>query len=379
MRFHWMMILLLGGLSAQLVLGAEPVSGKTKQSYAIVSELKIPRKQYPQALVIRFSEDNRRITVVTVEGVYVYDLDRSRWGAKSITFPQYADRAVISDDGSMLLCEHDHGIVTIWDLETRELSWLFEIRNKVPGTCALSPDGKNLALLKQGSVYLANIRNRTMRPLWKSSEKEIRAIRFIPEKTTQLLVFVRTIKTQNAGGGSSRDHDIYLWQEQQDGTYSRRKIREPSSEERIFDNISLSGEDLTAIQISRNGQLLAIEEGEGVEIWKLNQARKIRTIQPTGSFVSSISFSSDDRLLVTGEGFLVLPSSTSLKKNALPQPVKSIPLKGRLSVWEISTGKRLAEIELGIPVGTIDLADKKGMLAASTHGTLILLKSDAGR
>ncbi|MBN73138.1 MAG: hypothetical protein CME32_28105, partial [Gimesia sp.] len=156
MRFHWMMILLLGGLSAQLVLGAEPVSGKTKQSYAIVSELKIPRKQYPQALVIRFSEDNRRITVVTVEGVYVYDLDRSRWGAKSITFPQYADRAVISDDGSTLLCEHDHGIVTIWDLETRELSWLFEIRNKVPGTCALSPDGKNLALLKQGSVYLAN-------------------------------------------------------------------------------------------------------------------------------------------------------------------------------------------------------------------------------
>lgn len=378
MRFHWMMILLLGGLSTQLVLGAEPVSGKTKQSYAIVSELKIPRKQYPQALVIRFSEDNRRITVVTVEGVYVYDLDRSRWGAKSITFPQYADRAVISDDGSTLLCAHDHGKATLWDLTRLELIWSFDTGNKLLGLCALSADGETLALLKQGTVYLGQIRDKTFKPLWKPAEKDIRAIRFIPGKTTQLVGFARKVKTQEEGGGVSWDHDIYLWQEQQDGTYSRRKIREPSSDERTFDNISLSGEDLTAIQITRNGQLLAIEEGEGVEIWKLNQARKIRTIQPTGSFVSSISFSSDDRLLVTGEGFLVLPSSTSLKKNALPQPVKSIPLKGRLSVWEISTGKRLAEIELGVPVSTIDLADKTGMLAASTHGTLILLKPDAG-
>ncbi|MEQ8853110.1 WD40 repeat domain-containing protein [Gimesia sp.] len=379
MRFHWMMILLLGGLSAQLVLGAEPVSGKTKHSYAIVSELKIPRKQYPQALVIRFSEDNRRITVVTVEGVYVYDLDRSRWGAKSITFLQYADRAVISGDGSILLCAHDHGKATLWDLTRLELIWSFDTGNKLLGPCALSADGETLALLKQGTVYLGQIRDKTFKHLWKPAEKDVRAIRFIPGKTTQLVGFARKVKTQEEGGGVSWDHDVYLWREQLDGTYSRRKIRESTSEKRTIDSFTLTGEDLTPIQFSHDAQLLGINEGEGIEIWELNQAKKLHTIQPTETFVGSISFSGDNRLLATGGGFLVLPPSTSLKKNALPQPVKSIPLKGKLSVWEISTGKRLAEIELGIPVGTIDLADKTGMLAASTHGTLILLKPDAGR
>lgn len=42
MQFHWMMILLLGGLSTQLVLGAEPVSGKQSSLMPLSQNLKYP-------------------------------------------------------------------------------------------------------------------------------------------------------------------------------------------------------------------------------------------------------------------------------------------------------------------------------------------------
>lgn len=248
-----------------------------------------------------------------------------------------ASSSVLSPDGRLLALARDGGRVRVWDVERGR--W----RSRSPleagsdvGAMAFSRDGATLAVNPEdGSVLLWDVDgHQPARRLSRGEEDD----------------YVHLVSFSRDGSMLAVEYSGYigLW-DTRNATFLRRVG-------------PVSGDGIQALGFSPNSELLAVDEGETVTLWRVADAQPLKQ-RLTGSPVSdedaALEFSPDGALLAsqTDSGVTLwhvgarqrlgatLPASASTSALAFSADGRLLAslAEGAIVVWKASSGAWLAE------------------------------------
>ncbi len=265
---------------------------------------------------IRFASDSRHFLTTHMDGT-VRVWDREVW-YPTLTFP--AEKAVVSDDGRLVLGALRTGPLRLWDAETGKVKATLE---------AIAGDIESMALnLPASLIAIAPVKGVVW--LWNTQTgKRTMQLGGASAKTTAL-AFARD-GTQLATGSedgkvrfwSMRDGSLLSeWRASQDRVtdivvhpdgervvvatwdgWTRMRDRKSGT---ILLEAKLDEEDAVAegVALNANGDLLLVAGDKFPQVWDLNARARVQTLAGHTDEVYSGAFSRDSRLVLTGSGFM---------------------------------------------------------------------------
>lgn len=280
---------------------------------------------------VAFSPNGRMVLTGDDAGVTVWDA-RSGERVQTMNRPAGVVRPVAwSPDGRLLAAGSSDGTVTLWDATAGRQAHILKGHTNIVHAIVFSPDSKTLV---SGSS------DRTVR-LWDvRTGAEVGALSqpglvdgAKPSRGIPGMVFAVAIspdgKTVASGGGDgvSEAGELVLWDA---GTGKQRRRLLGADEQqvwaaaftpdgkllasgftggavRLFDVRTgavrrefRGGDQLRALAISPNGQMLAAAIRKDIKLWDVGTGELKRTLRGHSNWVGSIAFAADGKVLVSG-------------------------------------------------------------------------------
>jgi serine/threonine protein kinase/Tol biopolymer transport system component len=307
---------------------------------------------------VRFSPDGESLLTFTggdgfarvsrVSDITEYQEFPGRFGAGSFT----------PDGKHLVLGTHFDGsapnTISVWELATGRPSWELPATAGVVHDLAITADGK-FAVSAHGQWWGGHEdRDQSIR-VWDLEEREIRhTLNGHSDQVTSLAL--------SPGSGllasGSRDGTVRLW-DWQSGT-----------EAHCFEG---TGTEVFCVAISPNGRFLLAGYGPDPEVgiqgrmiddpqhcmammWEIETGQEIQRFVGHRGCINDVDFSPDGRLVVTASGgaFTGIPLPDGSSKKTLDNTAR---------VWDIATGRQLADIGHHTSLASARFSPQGGMLA----------------
>jgi WD40 repeat protein len=263
------------------------------------------------ASVLVYSPDGKMLAAATFDHILLLDaktgkrieaFPRGRFWPHCIVFTP--DRRLLAIGPKIPLPGLPHYPIYLWDVKTSKEVARIDVDESMPGSGAISPDGKLIA------VGLWNVRLLDFK-----TKEELQ--RFRPHKIgTTSLCFSPDARSLACGEGSEA---LYVGKP----LPGRIKILELSTGQ-IRRELSGHTGRILALNFSQDGKLLASgAEDNTVRIWDLSANKEIAHLKLTQGFARSVAFSPDG-------GTLAISCIEALKS-------------GTVLFWDLRTGKYLPE------------------------------------
>ena len=250
-----------------------------------------------QCRAVAFSPDGKRIALAGFDGtVRLLDSATGREMLTIYAHPSLVADVAFSPDGHQLASASYDQTVRIWDAtplasdpQTPQCVTLTEHKQQVSGV-AFSPDSCWLASGSwDGTVKLWELSNESGRRTIRSGAAGGLASRYTLRGHSANVIDVAFSPDNQTLASASWDNSVKLWDRlapEGDSLAERATIRRPDR--------------LSSIAFSRDGQMLAIGQQNGIAIFDPTTLKEIHPFKPTPAPVPGLAFGPDGRLFSAG-------------------------------------------------------------------------------
>ena len=304
---------------------------------------------------VAFASDSRHFLTTHTDGT-VRVWDRQMWYPTQ-TFP--AEKAVVSDNGHLVLTTSGPGPVQLWDAETGKLKGSLEKSTGEIESLAMNMPASLIGIAPaKGVVGLWNAQTGKRQLELSSASAETTALAFNADGAQ----VVTGSKDGKVRFWSTRDGSLLSeWQAAQDAIHSiivhadgERVVVTSGGSAWVRDRksgavllqVQLDEEgDVEAAALNPPGNLLLVTGDKFPQVWDLNSRTRVQTLAGHTDEVYSGAFSRDGRWVLTGSGF----------KHARGHP----PDDGdSVFLWDAGTGRQLLSYRSAIwAVEAVSFAD----------------------
>ena len=327
----------------------------------IGSEDKFRGKDIGSIGSVAFSPDGNTIVSCGGNNIHLWDSGTNQFLKTLIGHTESVNRVVFSPDGETIVSVSDDGTIRLWNVNTRKhLKTLMAHADSV-NSVVFSSDGETIA--SAGN-------DRTIR-LWNADTGELLKTLTGHIENVNTVVFSPDGKTIASGSGRL----VYLGGREDSGTCVGQEIRLWNANTgeliktlightSVVNSVVFSPDGNTIA--SGSGHLMGYEgkasAGEEVRLWNAHTGELIKTLTEHKEVVSSVAFSPDGNLIVSGDWYDwdgYLSSGT---------------WSGEIRVWDAHTGEHLKTLT-GHTGGVSSVAfspDGKTLASGRTDGTILL-------
>ena len=327
----------------------------------IGSEDKFRGKDIGSIGSVAFSPDGNTIVSCGGNNIHLWDSGTNQFLKTLIGHTESVNRVVFSPDGETIVSVSDDGTIRLWNVHTRKhLKTLMAHADSV-NSVVFSSDGETIA--SAGN-------DRTIR-LWNANTGELLKTLTGHIENVNTVAFSPDGKTIASGSGKL----VYLGGREDSGTCVGQEIRLWNANTgeliktlightSVVNSVVFSPDGNTIA--SGSGHLMGYEgvasAGEEVRLWNAHTGELIKTLTEHKEVVSSVAFSPDGNLIVSGDWYDwdgYLSSGT---------------WSGEIRVWDAHTGEHLKTL-IGHTGGVSSVAfspDGKTLASGRTDGTILL-------
>ena len=327
----------------------------------IGSEDKFRGKDIGSIGSVAFSPNGNTIVSCGGNNIHLWDSGTNQFLETLIGHTESVNSVVFSPDGETIVSVSDDGTIRLWNVNTR----------KPLKTLMAHADSANSVVFSSDGATIASAGNdRTIR-LWNANTGELLRTLTGHVENVNTVAFSPDGKTIASGSGKL----VYLGGREDSGTCVGQEIRlwnantgelikTLTGHTSVVNSVVFSPDGNTIA--SGSGHLMGYEgkasAGEEVRLWKAHTGELIKTLTEHKEVVSSVAFSPDGNLIVSGDWYDwdgYLSSGT---------------WSGEIRVWDAHTGEHLKTLT-GHTGGVSSVAfspDGKTLASGRTDGTILL-------
>lgn len=315
----------------------------------IGSEDKFRGKDIGSIGSVAFSPDGNTIVSCGGNNIHLWDAHTNQLLKTLIEHRESINSVVFSPDGEIIVSASDDRTIRLWDVNTRELSKTLKGHTDSVNSVVFSSDGETIASAgNDRTVRLWNTNTGELLKTLSGHIENVNAVAFSPDGNTVVsgsgrLVYHGIGEDQ----GTCEGQEIRFW-----NANTGEHIRTLTGHTSVVNSVVFSSDGNTIA--SGSGQLMGYEStysaGEEVRLWNANTGELIKNLKEHDVVVSSVVFSPDGNLIVSGTE------------------------SGEIRVWDAQTGEHLKTLE-GHTGGVSSLAfsaDGKILASGRTDGTILL-------
>ncbi|RKU06341.1 hypothetical protein C6503_25950 [Candidatus Poribacteria bacterium] len=308
-----------------------------------------------------FSPDGNTIVSCGGNNIHLWDAHTNQRLKTLIGHTKSVNSVVFSPDGNTIASASDDGTICLWNVSTRKrLKTLMAHADSV-NSVVFSSDGKTIASAGD---------DRTVR-LWNANTGELIKTLTGHVENVNTVAFSSDGNTIASGSGRL----VYLGGRENSGTCVGQEIRLWNANTgELIKTLTGHTSVVNSVVFSPDGNTIAsgsghwmgyegkASAGEEVRLWNANTGELIKTLTGHKDVVSSVAFSPDGNLIVSGDWY------------DWNGHLSSGTWSGEIRVWDAHTGEHLKTLK-GHTGGVSSVAfspDGKVLASGRTDGTILL-------
>ena len=327
----------------------------------IGSEDKFRGKDIGSIGSVAFSPNGNTIVSCGGNNIHLWDSGTNQFLKTLIGHTESVNSVVLSPDGETIVSVSDDGTIRLWNVNTRKpLKTLMAHADSV-NSVVFSSDGETIASAgNDRTIRLWNANTGKLLRTLTGHIENVNTVAFSPDGKT---IASGSGKLVYLGGredsGTCVGQEIRLW-----NANTGELIKTLTGHTSVVNSVVFSPDGNTIA--SGSGHLMGYEgkasAGEEVRLWNANTGELIKTLIEHKEVVSSVAFSPDGNLIVSGDWYDwdgYLSSGT---------------WSGEIRVWDAHTGEHLKTLT-GHTGGVSSVAfspDGKTLASGRTDGTILL-------
>ena len=327
----------------------------------IGSEDKFRGKDIGSIGSVAFSPNGNTIVSCGGNNIHLWDSGTNQFLETLIGHTESVNSVVFSPDGETIVSVSDDGTIRLWNVNTRKpLKTLMAHADSV-NSVVFSSDGETIASAgNDRTIRLWNANTGELLRTLTGHVENVNTVAFSPDGKT---IASGSGKLVYLGGredsGTCVGQEIRLW-----NAHTGELIKTLTGHTSVVNSVVFSPDGNTIA--SGSGHLMGYEgkasAGEEVRLWKAHTGELIKTLTEHKEVVSSVAFSPDGNLIVSGDWYDwdgYLSSGT---------------WSGEIRVWDAHTGEHLKTLT-GHTGGVSSVAfspDGKVLASGRTDGTILL-------
>ena len=327
----------------------------------IGSEDKFRGKDIGSIGSVAFSPDGNTIVSCGGNNIHLWDSQTNQRLKTLIGYTEPVNSVVFSPDGNTIVSASDDGTIRLWNVNTREhLKTLMAHADSV-NSVVFSSDGETIASSSNDrTIRLWNANTGELIKTLKGHIENVNTVAFSPDGKTiasgsgRLVYFGR-----GEDSGTCVGQEIRLW-----NAHTGELIKTLIGHTSVVNSVVFSPDGNTIA--SGSGHWMGYEgkasAGEEVRLWNANTGELIKTLTGHEDVVSSVAFSPDGNLIVSGDWY------------DWDGHLSSGTWSGEIRVWDAHTGEHLKTLK-GHTGGVSSMAfspDGKTLASGRTDGTILL-------
>ncbi len=310
---------------------------------------------------VAFSPNGNMIVSCGGNNIHLWDSGTNQFLETLIGHTESVNSVVFSPDGETIVSVSDDGTIRLWNVNTRKpLKTLMAHADSV-NSVVFSSDGETIASAgNDRTIRLWNANTGKLLRTLTGHIENVNTVAFSPDGKT---IASGSGKLVYLGGredsGTCVGQEIRLW-----NANTGELIKTLTGHTSVVNSVGFSPDGNTIA--SGSGHLMGYEgkasAGEEVRLWNANTGELIKTLIEHKEVVSSVAFSPDGNLIVSGDWYDwdgYLSSGT---------------WSGEIRVWDAHTGEHLKTLT-GHTGGVSSVAfspDGKTLASGRTDGTILL-------
>ncbi len=298
---------------------------------------------------VAFSPDGNTIVSCSGNNIHLWDPHTKQFLKTLIGHTDLVSSVVFSPDGNTIASASDDRTIRLWNANTRE-----HIKTLMGHTASVN----SLVFSSDGNTIASGGNDRTIR-LWNANTGEllktftghtenVNTVAFSPDGNIVASGSGRLVyHGRGEDQGTCEGQEIRLW-----NTNTGEHIRTLTGHTSVVNSVVFNPDGNTIASASGHwmGYESTYSNGEEVRLWNVHTGELIKTLTGHDVVVSSVVFSPDGNLIVSGTEF------------------------GEIRVWDAYTGEHLKTLK-GHTGGVSSLAfspDEKILASSRTDGTILL-------
>ena len=310
---------------------------------------------------VAFSPDGNTIVSCGGNNIHLWDSQTNQRLKTLIGYTEPVNSVVFSPDGNTIVSASDDGTIRLWNVNTREhLKTLMAHADSV-NSVVFSSDGETIASSSNDrTIRLWNANTGELIKTLKGHIENVNTVAFSPDGKTiasgsgRLVYFGR-----GEDSGTCVGQEIRLW-----NANTGELIKTLIGHTSVVNSVVFSPDGNTIA--SGSGHWMGYEgkasAGEEVRLWNANTGELIRTLTGHEDVVSSVAFSPDGNLIVSGDWY------------DWDGHLSSGTWSGEIRVWDAHTGEHLKTLtgHTGGVSSVVFSPDGKTLASGRTDGTILL-------
>ena len=327
----------------------------------IGSEDKFRGKDIGSIGSVAFSPNGNTIVSCGGNNIHLWDSGTNQFLETLIGHTESVNSVVFSPDGETIASVSDDGTIRLWNVNTRKPFKTLMAHADSVNSVVFSSDGETIASAgNDRTVRLWNANTGELLRTLTGHIENVNTVAFSPDGNT---IASGSGKLVYLGGredsGTCVGQEIRLW-----NANTGELIKTLTGHTSVVNSVVFSPDGNTIA--SGSGHLMGYEgkasAGEEVRLWNANTGELIKTLTEHKEVVSSVAFSPDGNLIVSGDWYDWdgYPSSGTWS--------------GEIRVWDAHTGEHLKTL-IGHTGGVSSVAfspDGKTLASGRTDGTILL-------
>jgi RNA polymerase sigma factor (sigma-70 family) len=308
------------------------------------ARLRIDRK----AVGLHFTDDGKTLTGAVAGAIYRWDTATGKALTPVSAGDSVVDQILVTPDGTRVVTRGQNGDAHLWDAATGE--YLRHIPAAWQRGLALSPDGRFLvwSVADESVKYADPAQANMIHTGNRLKMYDLAGDRFVERFTAfkgdaQILAFApdgKTLVTVDQGNSTVRVWDVPAGKELRSFRVAR-KDEKPTPYYLWSASLSPDGATL-AVTYQRADNTTALIGTYAIRLYDVATGAERHELPGHMYYVSAPAFSPDGKLLVTAS-----PALSPFFQKQLNLPPNQV------FVWDVTTGKRVAQLPDGLPIGAV--------------------------